>query len=549
MNDTATGLTGIRYRLATRYRNLDWKFRTFLSGLTTSARTELFGIKPLLLTLGARLRHRFNCIPLVYKLSLLITVLVVICMGLLGTMIIQQQTNLFVEQLNDQGTTLARLMAKAAKEPLLAEDQLALDGITTGYATSSSIVGTAIVSVEGETVSHTGQHHDGSSSYQAIVLKRLMGNEPDTQPWEFPATGSAAPDKVISFMQPVRFQDVIVGYAMVTVSKSGVASSQKKAKQAIIGATILIILLGIAMAFVLGKQITGPIDALVDASRAIGKGVYTKQFKERRTDEIGQLMVAFNDMAEGMLEKSQVKNALSRYVSPGVAQEILSNLNEVELGGKRIEGTVLFADIVGFTRIAEKMKPEELVRILNDYFSLITSACELNHGTVDKYMGDGVMLVFGAPQPDEDHAFHALSCALLIQRLIEYENAQRRKKGLFPVQFRIGLNSGAMLAGNMGSRERMEYTVVGDTVNLASRLCGIANKGQIVISREMYMKPTVRERVLAGEYQALQLRGIRDPVSTYVAEDLTAEWQARLVGHFNQITRAAENEYLASLAS
>jgi adenylate cyclase len=455
---------------------------------------------------------------------------------------------MFGEQLGDQGTTLVRLMAKSAREPLLAEDHLALDGITTGYATSGSIVGTAIVTLEGEIASHTGQYHDGSSIYQRRVLRQLMDNDPGARLWEFPATGRAPPLKVISFVQPVTFQDVVVGYAMVTISKSGMAIAQRNAKQAIIGATILIILLGIAMAIALGKQITVPIDELVDASRAIGKGEFTKRFKGQRTDEIGQLMRAFNDMAEGMLEKSQVKNALSRYVSPGVAQEILSNLDEVELGGKSIEGTVLFADIVGFTRIAEKLKPEELVSILNDYFSLITSACELNNGTVDKYMGDGVMLVFGAPQPDADHAFHAVSCALLVQRLIEHENGQRVKKGLFPVQFRIGVNSGAMLAGNMGSRDRMEYTVVGDTVNLASRLCGIANKGQIVISREMYMTPMVRERVLAGEYQSIQLRGISEPVTTFLVEDLMADWHTRMVGHFNQITRTPENEYLASLA-
>jgi adenylate cyclase len=536
------------YWLASRYRDIDRKFQTALSRLVSRARTKLAGLKPLLRTLVASLHHKINCIPVVYKLSLLITVLVVICMGLLGSIIIRQQTQMFEEQLGDQGTALVRLMAKSAREPLLAEDQLALDGITTGYATSDSIVGSAIVTLEGEIVSHTGQYHDGSSIYQRHVLRQLMGNEPGSQLWEFPATGKASPRKVISFVQPVTFQDVIVGYAMVTISKSGMATSQRKAKQAIIGATILIILLGIAMAIVLGKQITVPIDELVDASRAIGKGEYTKRFKGQRTDEIGQLMSAFNDMAEGMLEKSQVKNALSRYVSPAVAQEILSNLDEIELGGKSIEGTVLFADIVGFTRIAEKLKPEELVTILNDYFSLITTACELNNGTVDKYMGDGVMLVFGAPQPDKDHAFHAVSCALLIQRLIRYENGKRVRNGLFPVQFRIGMNSGEMLAGNMGSRERMEYTVVGDTVNLASRLCGIANKGQIVISRDMYMTPMVRERVLAGEYQSIQLRGIRDPVSTYLVEDLTADWQTRMVGHYNQITRTEENEDLASLA-
>ena len=280
----------------------------------------------------------------------------------------------------------------------------------------------------------------------------------------------------------------------------------------------------------------------MDASRAIGKGEYEIKFTEQRNDELGQLMTAFNDMAEGMLEKSLVKDALSKYVSPGVAREILANLNDVELGGKRIEGTVIFADIIGFTQISENMRPEELVSILNKYFSLVTRACELNYGNVDKYMGDGVMLVFGAPQPDDDHRFHAISCALLIQHLIEHENRQREEQGLFPVRFRIGINSGTMLAGNMGSRERMEYTVVGDTVNLASRLCGIANSDQVIISKDMYMNAGVQQRVHACEYQSVRLRGIKHPVSTYIVEHIKAEWKHLIGEQFDQITLIEKNE-------
>jgi adenylate cyclase len=154
---------------------------------------------------------------------------------------------------------------------------------------------------------------------------------------------------------------------------------------------------------------------------------------------------------------------------------------------------------------------------------------------VDKYMGDGVMLVFGAPEPDADHAYHAITCALLIQKLIAHENAFRKEQGKFPVQFRIGVNTGSMLAGNMGSRERMEYTVVGDTVNLASRLCGITNGNEIVISREMYLRDDVRERVIAGEYQSIRLRGISQPVSTYRVEQLTASGQELIALQFEDI--------------
>ena len=175
--------------------------------------------------------------------------------------------------------------------------------------------------------------------------------------------------------------------------------------------------------------------------------------------------------------------------------------------------------------------------MLNRYFSLITYACVMNHGIVDKYMGDGVMLVFGAPEADKDHAFHAISCALLMQKLIEYENSQREAAGQHPVRFRVGINTGSMLAGNMGSHERMEYTVVGDTVNLASRLCGITNSGQIVISREMYARDDVTGRVLAGEYQSIRLRGISQPVSTYLVESLTADYQEIIETQFEEILR------------
>jgi len=531
-----------RDTLASRFRYVDRRFQEFWSATVGGSGEGLSGITHGVIAAFTRLLQSVRSAPLVYKVSLLITVLVVTCMGLLGSVIIHQQSRMFVDQLNEQGTTLVRLMAQSAREPLLAEDRLALDAIANGFSKSGSVVGTAITSLEGETISYGGDYHDGTRKSQGWVLAQLIANPPGSMTWELPAAG-AARRKVISFVQPVTFQNVTVGYAMVTFSQAGMEQSLRQSIHAIIGATILIILLGIAMAFALGKRIYEPIDQLVDASRAIGNGEYKFRFKERRNDELGQLMSAFNDMAEGMLEKSQVMDALSRYVSPGVAKEILANLNEVELSGKRIDGTVIFADIVGFTQIAEEIGPEEIVSILNKYFSLITRACELNHGMVDKYLGDGIMLVFGAPQPDENHRFNAISCALLMQRLVDHENAQREQHGQFPIKFKIGINSGLMLAGNMGSRERMEYTVVGDAVNLASRLCSISNSGQIVISKDLYQHPNVEERVIAGEYQCIHLRGIREPVSSYIVEALGADWQVNIDEQFNQIIRIEDNEY------
>jgi adenylate cyclase len=481
------------------------------------------------------LRDRVQRTPLAYKLSFFITVLVVSCMSLLGIILIQQQSQQMQEQIIEQGTTLARLMAQSAKEPLLAEDALALDTTTSSFAKGSSVLGAAISSLQGDVISKAGILHEEKNPEIRNFLKQAIKSGESSHIWEWRSLHGNNRHGVMTFIQPVTYQEVTAGYAQVSFSQSGMRESATRALQAIIAATVLIIVLGIGMAFALGRRITQPIDKLVNASRAIGQGDYSFRFRDRRKDELGLLMEAFNEMAQGMLEKTQVKSALSRYVSAGVAREILSNLDDVGLSGKRVEGSVLFADIKGFTQIAENMRPEELVAILNRYFTLITCACEINHGMVDKYMGDGVMLVFGAPEPDTDHAYHAISCALLIQKLVAHENALREEQGKFPVQFRIGVNTGSMLAGNMGSRERMEYTVVGDTVNLASRLCGITNGNEIVISREMYLRDDVRERVIAGEYQSIQLRGISQPVSTYRVEQLTVAGQEVIALQFEEI--------------
>lgn len=482
-----------------------------------------------------RLVDQMQRAPLAYKLSFVIILLVVSCMLLLGSLLIQQQGKQLEHQISEQGSTLARLMAKSAREPLLAEDSLALDAISSSFANSSSVLGTAIISLDGVVMTGAGPLFEEKNPITRRVMDGIINGTNDTYSWTWNQLNGNRPWPVISFIQPITFQDVTTGFALVTFSQVAMSAYANEAIHAIVAATILVIVLGIGVAFAMGRRITQPIDQLVQASHAIGQGDYKFRFNERRKDELGLLMQAFNEMAQGMLEKSQVKSALSRYVSPSVAREILSNLDEVGLSGKRVDGSVIFADIKGFTQISESIRPEDLVSMLNRYFTLVTKACEINHGMVDKYMGDGVMLVFGAPEPDEDHAFHAITCGLLIHRLIEHENRKRATENLFPVQFRIGINTGSMLAGNMGSRSRMEYTVVGDTVNLASRLCGITNANEIVISREMYLRKDVQRRVLAGEYQAIRLRGISQPVYTYRVEQLTADYHDIIDKQFETI--------------
>jgi adenylate cyclase len=307
--------------------------------------------------------------------------------------------------------------------------------------------------------------------------------------------------------------------------------------QAIVAATIIMILLGIFVSLHMGRRISKPLHSLMDASREISNGNYKYQIKERRNDELGNLTEALNRMADGLLEKTQVENAFSRYVSKNIAKEIMGNLEHIQLGGHHVEGSVIFADIVGFTQLSEKHPAEEISSILNDYFSYISHASKMYMGTIDKYMGDCAMIVFGVPEKDKLHKLHAVYCAVMIQKMIERINNIRRNANKLTVTFRIGINSGSMLAGNLGSTERMQYTVVGESVNLASRLQHIAEANQIIISREFYDDPEIQWRLMAKEYKSIHLRGIKEEVSTYIVTDVIALYQEKLNEQIDEILR------------
>lgn len=482
-------------------------------------------------------------VPVVYKIVLLITGLIVFCSSALSGILVYGQAKIMEDEINGFGNTIVSHLARSVQEPLLAEDKLAMGVMVSSLTAGHSVIGTEILSPAGERLVGSGLSPFASdASSRKISPAEIIRQADSLRHWPWQLTiSSEIQVGVVSFISPITFEDVTAGYALVTFSQKALDRSLEKAIISIAITTVLIILLGIIMAYFLSKRISKPVHHFMEAIEAFDQGDYNYRFDERRRDEIGQLMTAFDHMAEGMTQKVQVERALDRYLSPQIARQVLTNLDSIKLGGKRVVGSVLFADIVGFTQMSESMDPEDLAAILNRFFSLITWAGELNLGTVDKYMGDCVMLVFGALEEDQEHAFHAATCGLLIRRLVDNENERRVAEGLAPIYFRVGLNAGSMLAGNMGSKEKMEYTVVGDTVNLASRLCSIADANQIVVSREFYRQENINHRMIADEHIPMQLRGVDGVVETFLLEGLVGEDQVRLDEQFETIIRSSGN--------
>lgn len=232
-------------------------------------------------------------------------------------------------------------------------------------------------------------------------------------------------------------------------------------------------------------------------------------------------------------ERREVTRIFGRYVSHQVVGEILNQADqgELRLGGLKRDVTVMFADIRGFTSFSEKAQPEEVVHMLNNYLSSMIAQVFRHEGMVNKFAGDNIMAVWNAPIPHSDHILRAVKAAVDAQRAMK--DMQERDPSIPKVQWGIGINTGEAVAGNMGSEDRSEYTVIGDAVNLASRLCGSAPGGEVWIGSDTY--ELVRDEVVAAEVGPQTFKGKEEPVMVYKVldykrEEASAEREAAAAG-------------------
>lgn len=217
-------------------------------------------------------------------------------------------------------------------------------------------------------------------------------------------------------------------------------------------------------------------------------------------------------------QQAMIRRTFERFVAPQVVERLLENPTLVKLGGELQEVTVMFADLEGFTSMSERIDPEMLLSVLNQYHELIVNMIQQNHGTVDKFIGDGVMALYNTPLPQEQHARYAVETALSIRAALDNFHAQ------FEPAYRMGINfgihTGLAVVGNVGTAAIMDFTAVGDTVNLAARLQGIANNSQILISDKTYVQ--VSQHITTRLVGEVQVKNRREAVMTYEVLDWSA---------------------------
>ncbi len=248
--------------------------------------------------------------------------------------------------------------------------------------------------------------------------------------------------------------------------------------------SLLIILGIILMTSRLSLYLSRPIHDLVSGTEAIMQGNFEHQVPKSGSVEFIKLINFFNLMITNLKERLNMKQTLEKLLSKELAEQAAKH--GLVLGGQNIEVSNLFTDFAGFSTITQNMKPEDIVRLLNDYFDILIPIIKKWGGFPDKYIGDAIVVIFGAPVLLDNHAEKAVACAIEMQKSLRLFNAQRKQQGKTVLEMRVGINSGNVIAGAIGSDLKLEYTSIGETTNLANRMEASCQIGHILISENTY---------------------------------------------------------------
>ncbi|MBX7077730.1 MAG: HAMP domain-containing protein [Nannocystaceae bacterium] len=249
------------------------------------------------------------------------------------------------------------------------------------------------------------------------------------------------------------------------------------------------VLAAIAASVVLARRVTSPLEQLSAYAGAIARREFDSRIDIRTDDEVGLLARAMvraaDDLRVGeqrLAREHAIRSDLGRYLPAELVEKVVRREQDMALGGQRLELSVMFADVVAFTPLTEKLPPERVVQLLNELFTIVTEIVFRHGGTIDKFVGDCVMALWGAPTPQADHAARAAAAAEEILSWLEAGNVGWQQQYGVQIQLAIGINSGEAVVGNIGSERRMEYTAIGDVVNVAARLEAIARPGQVLVT-------------------------------------------------------------------
>ena len=350
-------------------------------------------------------------IPIFVKFSILATLAIFAIVATISTSILKRQRVQFTNQLVKFGSTMCRYAARNSPEDLLEEAELPLYQLVSDIAKNEEVVFALIVNSDEIIQAHSDIKQVGNS-YVVPVNSQQITKQEGLELRSF----QKGNENRLLFSTPVLYQGLKIGEVYLCLTQKYIEASIIKAKVFILMMTLAITVTGIAMSMVLSFYFSRPIQRLVVAVEEIGKSNFAYRVNLARNDEIGDLGKAINRMAEDLRLKERIQTSFGRYVTPEIVDRILASPDDEWMKGTRLETTIVFVDIRGFTALAERSDPDAVVDLLNSYFTLVTDIIIQQGGYLDKFVGDTVMGVFGALIPDPAHAQVAVQAAVEVRQ-------------------------------------------------------------------------------------------------------------------------------------
>lgn len=424
---------------------------------------------------------------------MLIFLLIFVITGVTFWFTLNRVRSALTSEIRLQGDLVAQILTLNAEDPLISNDDLYLTRLVTDAVKNEGVVFACIV--------------DNNEIIRAHNEINLVGKL---------FRVFSIPEGLYTVTLPIVVAGKKeIGRVCVGIDTTRIRTITRNMQIVLILISIIGLFVGIFGTLLLSNYLTHPIHELVDGVKAIAQGDLAQQIEKRSDDEIGDLTEAFNQMAQSLYEKEQIKDAFRRYVSHQVAEEIFKNPSKYfeTLKGTRRKVTVFFSDIRGFTPMVERLPADEVIAFLNDVLTSMTDVIFAHEGTIDKFLGDGLMAIFGAPISHPDDTDRAVQAAIDIQRSIESMNCERVKHNKEPIHVGIGVHTGEVVVGNIGTKDRLDYTVIGDSVNLASRLQAVASGGEIIISEQAFQECSLECKF--SEPMLIKVKGKEEPQKIY----------------------------------
>jgi adenylate cyclase len=448
------------------------------------------------------------------KFSALVVALLIVACVSLALVATQHERGALESEVEKRARTLARSLAGAAKEPLVDvvqgefDDELTLERLVKEVGVGNGVIAARLLGGDGRVLASLEAAERGQQG------RMLAGDTPQGE------TGVLRDAGTLLVATPIFYSSTRVGEAQVELDlRVLVDPVVSRTTRQLTAIAITLICFGVVAGVIFVALLVGPLRRLRHGVERLRDGDLTVRVPPTSGDEVGELTRAFNEMGDSLQQKQRIQNAFGRYVNDYVLNQLLEGPEDETLAGIEREVSVLFCDIRGFTHLSEGMKASRVVALLHEIFQLVSDRILENGGTIDKFIGDSVMAYFGAPVAQADHNRRAVQAAIDIIRSVE-ERSEAIRTGLEPdrvaVDVGIGVHSGVVVVGNIGSDRRTDYTAVGDAVNVAHRLEKLAGPGEVLVSEAVQRAVRAEHRMrFEGERQ---LSGREEPVHVYAVE-------------------------------